>query len=153
MAQPFAKSFKEYAAVVGLTFVTWLLSRVVPVFQDIFGSFGVALPLSTRIVLAGSPVYRVLFVGSSATLACLIVESVGWDGGCAEKLRHGAFAVLEKIAGRRAAQLQNMLIAGTLTVAAMFFVCAVFTVFHPMILMSNMSESPPVRSAASSEKK
>jgi len=61
-----------------LVMVTFIVLKVVPAFQDFYGTFGAALPLSTRIIVGLSEFLRAQFVLVLGVLIALVVGMVTW---------------------------------------------------------------------------
>jgi type IV pilus assembly protein PilC len=61
-----------------LVLVTIIVLKVVPAFEDFYGSFGAELPLSTRFIVAVSQILRSQFLLVIGGLAAIIVGTVAW---------------------------------------------------------------------------
>jgi type IV pilus assembly protein PilC len=58
--------------------VTFIVLKVVPAFQDFYGTFGAELPLSTRIIVRVSELLRTNFLIVIGALAGAVVAFFGW---------------------------------------------------------------------------
>jgi type IV pilus assembly protein PilC len=61
-----------------LAMVTFIVLKVVPAFQDFYGTFGAELPFSTRMIVGLSAFLRAQFVLVFGVLLAGIVAFVGW---------------------------------------------------------------------------
>ncbi len=61
-----------------LAMVTFIVLKVVPAFQDFYGTFGAQLPLATRVIVGLSEFLRAQFVLVIATVIAAIVAFVAW---------------------------------------------------------------------------
>jgi type IV pilus assembly protein PilC len=61
-----------------LAMVTFIVLKVVPAFQDFYGSFGATLPLSTRIIVGLSEFLRAQFLLVAGVLIGCVVAVVAW---------------------------------------------------------------------------
>jgi type IV pilus assembly protein PilC len=61
-----------------LAMVTFIVLKVVPAFQDFYGTFGAELPLSTRMIVGLSTFLRQQFILVIGVLVATIVVFVGW---------------------------------------------------------------------------
>jgi type IV pilus assembly protein PilC len=61
-----------------LAMVTFIVLKVVPAFQDFYGTFGAELPLSTRVIVELSAFLRAQFILVIGALFATIVALVGW---------------------------------------------------------------------------
>jgi hypothetical protein len=131
MVQRGGRSDNELLAVFILTIITGCLSLVTPTFDEVFVSYGAALPLPTRLVLAARPVYVLLFAGACLASVLLIAEGLGWDGGYGGRMRREASAILGGIAGRRAARVKALLLSGMMAGSALLLLVAVVSLLRP----------------------
>jgi type IV pilus assembly protein PilC len=61
-----------------LAMVTFIVLKVVPAFQDFYGTFGAELPFSTRIIVGVSEILRAHFLVFIAALVGGVVAFFGW---------------------------------------------------------------------------
>ena len=61
-----------------LVMVTFIVLKVVPAFQDFYGTFGAQLPLSTRAIVALSEFLRTQFLLVIGALIATVVAAVAW---------------------------------------------------------------------------
>jgi len=58
--------------------VTFIVLKVVPAFQDFYGTFGAELPFSTRVIVAFSEFLRAQFLLVIGTLIAAVIAFVAW---------------------------------------------------------------------------
>lgn len=149
MVQRAGPSGDEFIAVFGLFVVSGCVSAIIPIFRDIFLSFGAVPPPLTRLVLAARPLCLILFAVACPAIVLLTAEYFGVDGGHAGELREKSLSILRNVSGAHAVRTMNFLIGGVLVGSATLLVTAVYALLIlPMHVLTTMPD-PRLRTDAS----
>ena len=97
-----------------LAMVTFIVLKVVPAFQDFYGTFGAELPMSTRIIVGVSEILRAHFLAIIAALAGGVVAFFVWLRRSGQQVRFDRMLLRLPMLGQVARKFATSQMARTL---------------------------------------